>query len=97
MQSALDQLAPIATGLLEPTQGMDLLEAQGVYPRIDPGMFERWSEELNRIAEKADLKLQLQPLKPDAIGGRRAQHSDAFAGLLDELTEVYRLEPEAAW
>jgi len=97
MQSALDQLAPLASGLLEPTQGVELLEAQGVYPRVKSGMLERWSADLMCVAEKANLKLQLQPHKAEVFGGRRGRHSDAFAGLLDELTEVYRLEPEAAW
>ncbi|MBI3410801.1 MAG: phenylacetate-CoA oxygenase subunit PaaC [Planctomycetes bacterium] len=97
MQSALDRLAPLATGLLEPTQGIELLEAKGVYPRIEPAMFERWTEDLRHVAEASELKLQLQAPRAEAIGGRRGRHSDAFASLLDELTEVYRLEPEAAW
>jgi ring-1,2-phenylacetyl-CoA epoxidase subunit PaaC len=97
MQSALDQLAPIAPGLFEVTSGVELLEAQGIYPRLEPGMFERWSVELQRVAREANLKLDLRPLAPGVIGGRRGRHSNAFAALLDELTEVYRLEPEAAW
>jgi ring-1,2-phenylacetyl-CoA epoxidase subunit PaaC len=97
MQAALDKLAAVAPMLLEPTEGLAKLESQGIYPPTSPGMFERWSEELHRVVREAGLGLKLQPRSPDAIGGRGGQHSAAFGPLLDELTEVYRLEPEAAW
>jgi len=83
--------------LLEPTEGLTQLESRGIYPPASPGMFERWSEDLYRVAREAGLNLKLQPPSPDTIGGRRGGHSAAFGPLLDELTEVYRLEPEAAW
>src|SRR5262245_16628706 len=38
MQEALSRLAPLASGLLEPTQGMDVLETSGVYPPLPTGM-----------------------------------------------------------
>ena len=98
IQDALDRLSPVAIGLFEQTPGLELLEKQGVYPDApQPGMFQRWSQGLQQIVSEANLILR-QP-KPDAqtVGGRRGRHSDGFAALLDELTEVYRLEPEAAW
>src|SRR5262249_29868588 len=97
MQAALDKLAVLAPMLLEPTEGLEKLESQGVYPPTTPGMFERWSEDLYRVAREAGLNLKLQPPPANAVGGRRGRHSAAFGTLLDELTEVYRLEPEAAW
>jgi ring-1,2-phenylacetyl-CoA epoxidase subunit PaaC len=97
MQAALDRLAPLASMLLEPTPGVELLEKQDVYPRLEQGMFDRWSADLQRVANEAGLRLELRPPQPDAVGGRRGRHGKGFAALLDELTEVYRLEPEAAW
>lgn len=97
MQKALDQITPLASLLLEPTAGLELLESKGIYPRIEPGMFERWSANLQEVARGANLKLALKQHPANQIGGRRGRHSAGFATLLDELTEVYRLEPEAAW
>jgi ring-1,2-phenylacetyl-CoA epoxidase subunit PaaC len=97
MQSALNQLAPLAAGLLEPTPGLDKLVDTGVYPLIEPDLFSRWATGLQTVAHAAGLALNLRPPLPDQIGGRRGRHGPAFAELLDELTEVYRLEPEAAW
>jgi ring-1,2-phenylacetyl-CoA epoxidase subunit PaaC len=97
MQVALDKLAGLAPMLLERTAGQESLESQGIYPLPSPGIFERWSEDLYRVTREARLDLQLQPPSPGALGGRRGRHSAAFGPLLDEMTEVYRLEPEAAW
>jgi ring-1,2-phenylacetyl-CoA epoxidase subunit PaaC len=97
VQLALHEMAGAAPMLLEPTEGLEKLEIQGIYPPTSPSMFERWSEALSRVTRQAGLDLNLAPPPPNAIGGRRGRHSAAFGPLLDELTEVYRLEPEAAW
>jgi ring-1,2-phenylacetyl-CoA epoxidase subunit PaaC len=60
-------------------------------------MFQRWSNELHEIARHAGLSLTLPAPDAGATGCRSGKHSSDFAALLDELTEVYRLEPEAAW
>jgi ring-1,2-phenylacetyl-CoA epoxidase subunit PaaC len=96
MQDALDRLAELAVMLAEPTEGLEILESQGIYPPTTPSMFERWSADLQRVTQEAGLSLTLPPL-PTRIGGRRGRHSAVFGTLLDELTEVYRVEPEAAW
>jgi ring-1,2-phenylacetyl-CoA epoxidase subunit PaaC len=97
MQEPLDRLAPLAPSLLEPTQQLDKLEAEGLYPPFESTMFERWSESLHKIVDEAGLRLNLSPAMAEGMGGRSGKHSAAFLPLLDELTEVYRLEPEAAW
>jgi ring-1,2-phenylacetyl-CoA epoxidase subunit PaaC len=97
MQEALNALAPRAPALFEPTDGLDLLEAHGIYPKSEPAMFEGWREDLASVARDAGLVLNLKQNAAAAMGGRHGQHSDAFVPLLDELTEVYRIEPEAAW
>jgi ring-1,2-phenylacetyl-CoA epoxidase subunit PaaC len=97
MQAALDALAALASTLLEPTEGLEVLEKEGLYPPTTPGLFEHWSEDLASVVRQAGFVLELRPPAADALGGRHGKHSDAFVPLLDELTEVYRIEPEAAW
>jgi ring-1,2-phenylacetyl-CoA epoxidase subunit PaaC len=97
IQEALHSLAPLAPGLFEPTEGLDLLEAASVYPSQEPDLFAQWSGELQEVVRTAGLDLKLQPLAADFAGGRHGRHSEGFLALLDELTEVYRIEPEAAW
>jgi ring-1,2-phenylacetyl-CoA epoxidase subunit PaaC len=97
MQEALSRLSASAPMLLEPTEGQELLETRDIYPKGSVSLFDQWSQDLGRVAREAGLTLQLSRAPANAVGGRRGRHSDSFESLLDELTEVYRIEPEAAW
>jgi ring-1,2-phenylacetyl-CoA epoxidase subunit PaaC len=94
MQAALDRLAPLAPGLFEPVEGEDSLKAQGLQSM---GFFEQWRDEVTAVAQSAGLKLAIPQPDPNVKGGRRGIHTPAFKELLDEMCEVYRIEPEAAW
>ncbi len=97
MQAAMDKLAPVASMLFEPPEGVSTLEDAGVYPRLPADMFETWSAVLRCVAGEAGLSLELTPPGPDVVGGRRGKHSPHLAPLLDEMCEVFRVEPTAAW
>jgi ring-1,2-phenylacetyl-CoA epoxidase subunit PaaC len=97
VQEALNALAPLAGTLFEPTVGLNLLESERIYPRIEPGMSESWCTDLRGVARDAGFTLTLPPTVLVGTGGRQGKHSDGFIMLLDELTEVYRVEPEAVW
>lgn len=102
MQASLNRLAPSAVMLFEPTAGLADLERAGLYPDgaadgTTPDMFQRWRDDLLRVTQNAGLKLTLAAPDLNAIGGRRGRHDPSFGALLDELTEVYRVEPTARW
>jgi ring-1,2-phenylacetyl-CoA epoxidase subunit PaaC len=97
IQTALDGLSSTASLLFEPTPGMRELETAGIFPTTDPPPFDLWSRELQQVIARARLTLKLAPPPANHRGGRHGVHGPAFATLLEELTEVYRLEPEAAW
>ncbi len=97
MQQALDALAPHASMMFEATQGGELVESAGLFPKADADMFDQWLTGLKKITGQAGLTLNVTRPAPDAVGGRRGQRSGDFAELLDEMSEVYRQEPEAAW
>lgn len=100
LQSAFDALSPIAPMLFEPVDEQAELESAGWYPlavdEADP-MFNTWKIRLGEIAQKANLTIILTPPDPNEIGGRRGKHSEYFTELLDEMCEVYRLEPNGTW
>ncbi len=97
MQRALDALAPHAPSLFEPVEGQEALESAGLYPPGEAAMFEAWSAALLQVTEAAGLRLDLEAPSAAASGGRRGRHSEHLALLLDEMCEVYRLEPNASW
>jgi ring-1,2-phenylacetyl-CoA epoxidase subunit PaaC len=97
LQAALDRLAPQAAMLWELLDGADKLKASGLLPGDEGEFFRDWQTRLQQVAGEAGLRLEVAPPPASARGGRRGRHSDAFVPMLDELTEVYRIEPEAAW
>ena len=96
-QQALDALASEAPMLFEPVDGQERLESAGLYPPAATDMFGEWSESIAAVTGKAGLQLTIKPPAAQTSGGRRGRHSEHLAELLDEMCEVYRLEPGAAW
>lgn len=97
LQAAIVRLAPAAGSLVEPTEGVEHLERAGVFPGNQSSMIGHWQAELLAVAGDAGLRLELPAPAAGVIGGRRGRHGEAFGPMLEELTEVYRLEPGAAW
>ncbi|MCG3132127.1 MAG: 1,2-phenylacetyl-CoA epoxidase, subunit C [Phycisphaerae bacterium] len=102
MQASLDRLAASAVMLFEPTEGLAAIEGAGLYPDgaadgTTPDMIQRWRDDLLRVTRNAGLKLAVPTPDPNVIGGRRGRHVPSFGALLEELTEVYRVEPTARW
>lgn len=97
LQAAVDRLSTPATDLFEPTPGVSDLEAAGVI-LSDPRMFERWKEALERVAAAGGISLRVSPRAASAPpAGRAGRHQPGFAAVHAELSEVFQLEPDAAW
>jgi ring-1,2-phenylacetyl-CoA epoxidase subunit PaaC len=97
MQAAVDALWPDVASLFEPTVGQDELERAGLYPLLDRPIAALWVEAVLPPAAAAGLNLPSHLPALESSGGRRGVHTPDFDELLAELTEVYRLEPGAAW
>jgi ring-1,2-phenylacetyl-CoA epoxidase subunit PaaC len=97
MQTALDALGPIATWLFEPFDGLKALIDAKIYPGSDFTMADAWTEALQSVLKEAGLTVTIEFGSPDEHGGRRGVHTPHLKELLDEMCEVWRLEPGAAW
>ncbi len=96
LQAALTKLAGPACELCEPTRGQAELEAAGLYP-AGGDIFAAWSGAVGNVLEAADLEAELKRPGASFAGGRAGKRSPAFAALYEEMTEVYRVEPQAKW
>lgn len=100
-QRAVDQLWPDAVALFEPVEHEQRLVDSGIFPsgQRDPRL--AWVEEITAVLRRGGLAAPAEPGSIDFSfsrpGGRRGVRSDAFGELLDELSEVYRVEPDAQW
>jgi ring-1,2-phenylacetyl-CoA epoxidase subunit PaaC len=97
LEKALQTLSNHACMLFEPTAGVEALEQAGIYPKLPVDMFDTWTITVTNLLEELRLPVSLQRPAADVKGGRRGVHSPDFASWLNEITEVYRVEPEAAW
>ena len=68
-----------------------------IYPGSDFTMADAWTASLQRVAESANLKVSIEFGSPETKAGRRGVHTPHLKELLDEMCEVYRIEPGAAW
>lgn len=97
LQNALDALGPIAAWLFEPFDGLKGLVDAKIYPGSDFEMFDQWEREIKDVCAKANLHVELPVGEPENKGGRRGVHTKHLPGILDEMCEVWRLEPNAKW
>ncbi|MHC5026932.1 MAG: 1,2-phenylacetyl-CoA epoxidase subunit PaaC [Planctomycetota bacterium] len=98
VQKALDALAPIASMHAEPVDGINALEADGTYPPLASGdLFDAWRASLQPVLDAAGFTLKLDAPDAGTPGGRRGVHTEQFVPLLDEMCEVFRIEPNGNW
>jgi ring-1,2-phenylacetyl-CoA epoxidase subunit PaaC len=96
MQSSLDKCFPLALGIFEPGEFEETLINGNIFAG-EKILRDRWLESINFILDKANLKLPgINPDNP-SYGGRKGIHTEYLKPLLDEMTEVYSIEPNAEW
>jgi ring-1,2-phenylacetyl-CoA epoxidase subunit PaaC len=102
--AAFESLWPDALGLFEPPMGeAELIEA-AILPDPFTTLQQRWiasiAEPLRRLGLPfpfAERDGAWAALVAPAYGGRRGEHSESFMELYDNITSVYRLDPNATW
>ena len=97
VQNALERLGPLTASLFEPIDGEAELEKANLYPPLDQPLHRLWKQRVEAVLRDAQLTADLPQPDDSARSGRHGVHSQAFTELLDEMCEVYRLEPDAAW
>lgn len=99
IQAALTQAWPAAVGLFESTAGADRLTAAGIIPSGDAPIFTEYVSVVSAAMAKAGLALPGDRSDPARLpaGGRCGVHSSQLDSVLEELSEVYRLDPQAKW
>ncbi len=97
VQRALQALSPQVTWLFEPFDGLKGLVDARIYPGSDFTMYDAWLAGIRAVLAQATLSATIEIGSPDTRGGRRGVHTPHLKPLLDEMAEVYRIEPGAAW
>lgn len=96
MQKALDQSLPYALGIFEPSPYEKELIQEQLF-QGEKKLEQQWIKNINSVIQLTQLKLiNFDTLKP-IYGGRLGKHTSHLQPLLDEMTEVFRIDPSAEW
>lgn len=94
MQSAINEVYPLALGLFETTGQEEAIISEGIFAG-EVAAKTAWQESIAPVLEAANLTL------PEGVeaahGGRNGYHTEYLQPLLDEMTEVFQLDPNAEW
>lgn len=96
MQSALNEVLPLALGIFEPSDYEEELAATGIFSG-EQVLREKWLEAVAPTLEQAGLRMPGIEILTPAYGGRRGFHTEHLGPLLNEMTEVFRIDPSAEW
>lgn len=96
LQRSLEYALPYALGLFERSPFEDDLIRDGIFEGEE--LLQReWQRKIEQVIGQTRLTLpDLSDITP-ALGGRLGKHSDHLQPLLDEMSEVFRIDPTAEW
>lgn len=96
MQRSLDYALPYALGMFEESPFEKELGNEGVFEG-EKTLQQRWQIKVSEILAKTQLELPGWDSVKPVMGGRSGKHSEYLQPLLDEMSEVFRSDPNAEW
>ena len=96
LQESLNYAIPFALGIFEKSKFSDALKADGIFEG-ELAVKETWLKQIGGILEQTKLTMpELNEVQPE-IGGRYGSHTKHLQPLLDEMSEVFKVDPTADW
>jgi ring-1,2-phenylacetyl-CoA epoxidase subunit PaaC len=96
MQTALNLAFPLAYSLFEPSEYEEQLKAENIFEG-EKVLQEKWLSAIENIISQTELKLPEVKDITTHYGGRKGYHTEHLQPMLDEMTEVFRIDAEAQW
>lgn len=96
LQKSLDEAFPYALGIFEPSE----FEADLISEKIFGGeeaLKEKWLARVTEILGQTHLVMPEHTTIEPKLGGRVGEHTPYLQSLLDEMSEVFRIDPTAEW
>ncbi len=96
LQTSLDEAMPYALGLFEHSEFESALISDGIFAG-EEALKSEWLEQVERIINQTQLTLPDVLALTPKTGGRAGIHTEHLQPLLDEMSEVFRIDPTADW
>ncbi len=96
LQSSLDYSLPYALGIFEESPFEKILQEENIFGG-EKLAEQRWKSKVDEILANTKLNLPEWKNVAPVSGGRSGRHSEHLQPLLDEMSEVFRIDPQAEW
>ncbi len=96
LQGSLNKALPYALGIFEPSPLEQEIIASGFFAGEEV-LKKQWMEKVELLLSQTQLNLPDWKTIQPVLGGRVGQHTEHLQPLLDEMSEVFRIDPSAEW
>jgi len=96
MQTAINLTFPLALGIFEAGKDEETLASANLF-KGEEFLKREWLKEVKLIIDKTKLTLPLVEEVDASLGGRKGYHTEHLNPLLEEMTEVFAIDPSAEW
>ncbi|MEK6783154.1 MAG: 1,2-phenylacetyl-CoA epoxidase subunit PaaC [Bacteroidota bacterium] len=96
LQRSLDFTIPYALGIFEESPNEPDLIQSGIFAG-EQELKSQWQMKVELIISQTNLHLPDWKLQAPIMGGRSGKHSEHLQPLLDEMSEVLKIDPTAEW
>jgi len=96
LQNALNEAYPLAFSIFEPTEHNEALAKEGIQA-TEEELQEIWEENVKNVIIPSGLLIPTVEDKTLHYGGRGGKHTEHLGNMLKEMTEVFVIDPQAAW
>ncbi len=96
LQASLDEALPYALGIFEKSPHEEAIIKEGIFAG-EAALALLWQEKVVEIIGTTALTLPDWNTIDPVYGGRLGKHTEHLQPLLDEMSEVFKLDPSADW
>ena len=96
LQTDLTAIFPYALGMFEPGKLEDQLMSDGIFEGEEE-LKAKWLDSIKVTLADTQLQLPDENTIEPVYGGRFGEHTEHLQPLLEEMSEVFRIDPEAEW
>ncbi len=96
LQHSLDYTLPFAMGIFEESPFEKELIDQNIFVG-EKELKQRWMKKVEAVIAETKLTLPDWNTQAPVFGGRTGVHSEHLQPMLDEMAEVFRIDPSAEW
>ena len=96
LQRSLDEIAPFALGIFEESHYEVRIQEAGFFEG-ERALKEKWTKAVETVISQTSLRLPDWKIISPKNGGRVGKHTEFLQPMLDEMSEVFRIDPTAEW